>query len=121
MKKNIECTIPVFPVTDLKQSITFYTEKLGWKLDWSGEKVCSVSMDGSHLMLSQLIPVTSGSWAWIGLTDDTLFQTYQDRGVKVVQEANNWNWGYEIKFADIDGNTLWFGTATRSDLPVEEG
>jgi predicted lactoylglutathione lyase len=117
MSKSVLNTIPVLPVADIKRSIPFYTDTLGWKLDWSGEKICSVSRDGSHLMLSQLIPVTSGSCAWIGLPNDTLIEAYRKAGVTIVQEPQNWSWGYEMKIADLDGNVLWLGTATRSDLP----
>ncbi|MDB4474038.1 VOC family protein [Opitutaceae bacterium] len=118
MAKTVLNTIPVLPVSDLKRSLQFYTETLGWKQDWSGEKVGSVSRDGSCLMLSQLIPVTSGNWAWVGLPNDTLIETYRQAGVTIVQEPENWSWGYEMKIADPDGNVLWLGTATRTDLPV---
>ena len=72
-------------------------------------------------MLTQMIPVTSGSWAWIGLSDDSLFETYLKSGATVVQEPQNWSWGYEMKIADPDGNVLWLGTTTRTDLPVVDG
>ena len=118
MPPTVENTIPVLPVSDLKRSLQFYTEILGWILEWSSDNLGAVSRDGSQIMLSQMIPVTSGSWAWIGLTDDTLFETYRAADVTIVQEPQNWSWAYEMKIADPDGNVLWLGTGTRSDLPV---
>ncbi len=64
-ERQIECTIPVLPVSDLARSIQFYTETLGFKLDWGGEKngslICSVSRDGCAIMLSQLRMGTPGA------------------------------------------------------------
>ena len=117
----VENTIPVLPVADIKRSLQFYTETLGWKSEWSTDRLGSVSRDASQIMLTQMIPVTSGSWAWIGLSDDSLFETYLKSGATVVQEPQNWSWGYEMKIADPDGNVLWLGTTTRTDLPVVDG
>lgn len=113
-------TIPVLPVTDITRSLRFYTETLGWKREWSSDNLGAVSRDGHQIMLSQMIPVTSGSWAWIGLPDHTLIETYHQAGVTIIQEPQNWSWGYEMKIADPDGNVLWLGTASRSDLPVQD-
>ena len=55
----VENTIPVLPVKHLATSLRFYTETLGWKKEWSGEKVGAVSRDGSQVMLSELIPKTT--------------------------------------------------------------
>ena len=37
-----------------------------------------------------------------------------------MQEPENWNWGYEMKIADPDGNVLWLATSPREDLPQRE-
>ena len=37
MKSKVECTVPVMPVKSLKDSLTFYTESLGFQLDWGGK------------------------------------------------------------------------------------
>jgi len=122
-ERQVECTIPVLPVRDLKRSIHFYTETLGFKLDWGGEDgstICSVSKDGCRIMLSQQAEVGRGVWVWIGLEDDSLFHLYRDRGVKVRQEPKNYSWAHEMKFEDIDGNVFWLGTEPRKDMPLED-
>lgn len=116
----VENTIPVLGVKSLQDSIKFYTEKLAFKLDWTGDVVCSVSKDGCPIMLSEIEEQSSRSWVWIGLEDDTLFETYRNNGVKVYQDPQNHSWAYEMKFEDIDGNILWFGTETKKDLPLED-
>lgn len=115
---EIECIIPVLQVANLQKSIDFYTQKLGFQLDWRSDPVCSVSRDNSPVMLSQSTTTPSGSWVWIGLESDSVFQEFREQGVTVLQEPRNYSWAYEMKFADLDGNVLWVGTESRSDLPV---
>lgn len=112
-------TIPVLPVRDLQRSITFYTETLGFKLDWGGAKgdvICSVSRDNHPIMLSQTDKIGSPAWVWMG-ADVALFELYRSKGVKVFQEPRNYTWAYEMKFEDIDGNILWLGSDPRKDEP----
>ena len=119
--QQVECTIPVLRVTDLDRSIRFYTQSLGFKVDWGGADgatICSVSRDGCCVMLAVDVGATTPSWVWIGLEDASLFDEFRAKGVQVVQEPKNFSWAYEMKFADPDGNVLWLGTESRSDLPL---
>jgi predicted lactoylglutathione lyase len=126
MKKRsngqVECTIPVLPVENLARSIRFYTAKLGFKVDWCGSIVCSVSRDGHSIMLRQKrareksVPV----WVWIGMTSDSLYQKFRTKGVRVLQEPRNHSWAYDTMYADADGNVLWLGTETKRDLPLDD-
>ena len=118
MEKKIENTIPLLPVRNLKYSIDYYVDTLGFKEDWRGEVVGSVSRDGCSIMLSEQIKATIPGWVWIGVQDATLFEEYRNRGVLVHQEPLNHIWAYEMKFKDPDGNILWLGTASRKDLPT---
>jgi predicted lactoylglutathione lyase len=122
-RRQVECTVPVLPVRELKRSISFYTGTLGFKLDWGGEdgsKICSVSRDGCGFMLSETVTPAGSAWVWIGLEDDSLFAEYRKRGVKVRQGPRNCPWAYEMKFEDPDGNVLWLGTEPRKDAPFYE-
>lgn len=122
---QVERVCPVLPVADLQRSIRFYTQTLGFKLDWGhGEHdtVCGVSRDGCGLMLSQAIHGEAArSWVWIGVEDDSLFDAWRARGIGVRQEPRNMPWAYEMKFEDLDGNVLWLGTGPRQDIPFGEG
>jgi catechol 2,3-dioxygenase-like lactoylglutathione lyase family enzyme len=119
---HVECTIPVLPVRNLARSIRFYTGKLGFKLDWRGEVVCSVSRDDKPIMLRQTSgrEKTAPVWVWIGLESDLLFKSYRAKRVKVLQEPMNHAWAYDMKFADPDGNVLWFGTEPKDNLPFDD-
>jgi len=119
-QRTVECTIPVLPVKNLQASIEFYTNTLGFQLDWGGEPgkiICSVSRDGCCVMLQQRSQEFTPGWVWIGLVDDALFDEYKAKGVTVLQEPMNFSWAYEMKFADPDGNVLWLGTEPKSDMP----
>lgn len=51
---SVECTVPVLPVSDLAASVRFYTDTLGFSLDWGdvlNDSVCSVSQNGHPIML----------------------------------------------------------------------
>ena len=48
--RKVENTIPVLGVAELAAAIRFYTEILGFRVDWGGEEgsaVCSVSRMGA--------------------------------------------------------------------------
>jgi predicted lactoylglutathione lyase len=115
---KVECTIPVLPVSDLAASAKFYTDILGFSLDWGdvqNDSVCSVSRDGRPIMLMRRPAPLPDTCVWIGLEDDSLFNEYRAKGVTVVQEPQNRPWAYEMKIADIDGNVLWLGTEPRAN------
>ena len=121
--QKVECTIPILPVADLAASVAFYRDTLGFKLDWGdvqADSVCSVSRDGRPIMLMKQAAPVSPTWVWIGLEDESLFDDYPAKGVRVVQEPRNRPWAYEMKVADLDGNVLWLGTEPRADEPLWE-
>jgi predicted lactoylglutathione lyase len=121
MTRQAENIIPVLPVRDLARSIDFYTNKLGFKLDWGGasDTVCGISRDKCPVMLQVREKIDTPSWVWVGC-EATLFDTFRAAGAKVFQEPKNHTWAYEMKFEDIDGNILWLGSDPRKDIPFED-
>jgi predicted lactoylglutathione lyase len=119
---KVECAIPILPVRDISRSLAFYTETLGFSVDWIGEEqlACSVSRDRCSIMLLQQEPWNGPAWVWIGLHDDLLFEDFRAKGVKVLQEPRNERWAYEMKFEDVDGNVLWLGTEPKGDTPFSD-
>ena len=116
MSKQVENTIPVLPVKDLKRSKEFYVEMLGFRVDW-GESldatICQVSRDGHPIMLTEDKNLGSPARVWIGLESDKLFKELIEKGVTVLSGPKNEPWAYEMLIQDVDGNSLWLGTEPR--------
>ena len=82
MSKEVENTIPVLGVKNLAKSKEFYSDTLGFKVDWGdgeSDTVCQVSRDGQRIMLSEEHAVGSPSYVWIGLESDSLFDEYRKK------------------------------------------
>ena len=112
-RKQIENTIPVLGVSDLKRSIDFYRRVLGFELEWNAGHICSVGRDGSSIMLrseQELSPST----VWIGIDDDSMFEAIVGTDVEVIEQPSNKPWAYEMTIADPDGNILWLGAEPRA-------
>jgi predicted lactoylglutathione lyase len=115
---RVENTIPVLPVRNLARSLEFYIQTLGFQLDWGGGEgsiIASVSRDGCPIMLAEGFSNAHPQWVWIGMDNDTLFDEWRKAGAPVRQEPQNWDWAYEMKFEDPDGNVLWLGTEPRKE------
>ena len=106
--KQIENTIPVLPVRDLDRSVEFFRRTLGFDLAWKTPEVCSIARDGCSIMLQRS---SNGAHAtvWIGLEDDSLYAEIAKSGATILQAPTRRPWAYEMKIADLDGNTLWLG------------
>jgi catechol 2,3-dioxygenase-like lactoylglutathione lyase family enzyme len=120
----------VFFVKDAERSLRFYTETLGFSLEWKHEEegrafVFEVSLLGFQLILNQTEPRTEDradhGRVFIGLDDDQVdgFRGHiKEKGIKtdVVQ------WGAPtLVIRDLDGNELffWFPESKRSSLKAE--
>jgi predicted enzyme related to lactoylglutathione lyase len=113
MEVKVENALPVLSVSDFAASLRFYTDILGFQVDWGGEpgsRIGGISRDAGHLMLTQAGPPYA-SQVWIGVEDIApIFNHIMQTGVKIIQEPTNQPWAYEMRIADPDGNVLWFGS-----------
>ena len=122
---NLASISPFFIVKDLQASISHYTERFGFQLDFQGPPddvyYGHVSRDGIGIMLKAIasdVPPrpnhTRHAWArwdaFIYTKDpDTLFAEFQPRGVPFVKELSFIDeglWGFEL--TDADGYVLAF-------------
>lgn len=123
---NLTFVAPFFIVADLKASVAFYTEKLGFVTQYTGPDDGSfwamVGRDQVCIMLKVIAPdikpVPNSSrhgWArwdaYISASDpDALFQEYHARGVDFHQPLLNDGDGLRgFEVADADGYVLFFG------------
>ena len=123
---NLTYIMPCFIITDLKTSVSFYVDKLGFEIRYMGPDEnpywAIVGRDNISIMLKAVAPDTRPipnrtrhEWAptdaYISAAEpDKLFEEYQLNGVvfdKPVHDNSDNLRGFEIK--DTDGYTLFFG------------
>jgi catechol 2,3-dioxygenase-like lactoylglutathione lyase family enzyme len=124
-KRNLELINPFFIVKNLQASVAYYTERLGFQLDYQGPAdnpfYGRVSRDGIGIMLKVIGPDvlpcpnhTRHEWArWDAfiytLDPDALFDEFKQRKNSFVKELSfidDGLWGFEI--TDADGYVLAF-------------
>lgn len=112
---------PILRISDVKTSVEYYTEVLGFHVDWKTAIFASVSRDNCHLFLSQGDQGRTGGWVWIGVEDvEALFAEYQASGAKIRHPPTNYTWAREMQVEDPDGNILRMGSETREGDPIGE-
>ena len=124
-KRNLESISPSFIVKDLPRSTGYYTERLGFHVEFEGPPgdpyYAGVRRDGIVIMLKAITPDvlpcpnhTRHGWArWdafiYALDPDALFEEFSQRGVTFVKPLSfidDGLWGFEI--ADADGYVIAF-------------
>jgi catechol 2,3-dioxygenase-like lactoylglutathione lyase family enzyme len=120
----------VFFVKDAERSLRFYTDKLGFTLDWNHQEdarafVFQVSLFGFQLILNQEEDWTAGraghGRGFIGLDQDQVepFRRHlRDKGI----ETTVLHWGAPtLAIRDMDGNELffWLPESERASLEAE--
>lgn len=113
--------VPLFRCTDFKHALAFYSGVLGFTLkpgDTEDDWVVTLEFQGAELMLTRVDGDQRPAINACVIVDDvdTLFHTYQQRGLTidkiespVHQGPVNQTWGTrEFYVTDPDGNTLRF-------------
>lgn len=115
---------PILAVADIQATVAFYCQQLDFSLeflfgdppdygavgwhDWSG--------DGAVIQLDQQPHLPPGRkdvglFLFVGPEIDSLYTTYQNRGVTIVREIATQPWGLrEFALEDCNGYVLRFGT-----------
>ena len=110
---------PIFRVENLRASIDYYVNVLGFTVDWEySDTFASVSRDRCCIFLCERGQGNPGTWAWIGVGDaGALFEEYRRKGAKVRHPPTNYSWAYEMQIEDLDGNVLRLGSEPKEDQP----
>jgi len=115
---QVECIIPILRVADLRESLRFYVDVLGFAADWGdqpGSEMASISHSGQSIMLSEGDQGQPGTWVWIGVEDiDPVHERCRSQGARIVSAPENFPWAYEFRIADPDGHILRIGSEPRN-------
>ena len=116
---------PVFRISDVAKSISYYCEKLGFEKDWdeggSDSAVAQVSRNGLALILDKRTYFPKAgvpSVVSLTLNDlpshpalDALYREFVATGAKITKTPFKVHWDqrvYEMDVEDLDGNILMF-------------
>jgi predicted enzyme related to lactoylglutathione lyase len=116
---NFHPAAPILRVADLRASLAYYIDILGFTIDWEAEgPMASVSRDRCCLFLTEGDQGHPGAWVWIGVADaEALHAELVAKGAKIRQPPTNFRWALEIQVEDLDGNILRLGSEPLADRP----
>jgi catechol 2,3-dioxygenase-like lactoylglutathione lyase family enzyme len=119
---SFEGVVPILRVADLTASIDYYTNILGFELQWQEPGVfASIIRDEVKVFLAQGDQGNPGSWIWIGVDDaEQLCKDYRAKGAKIRHPPTNYTWAYEMQVEDPDGNVLRMGSEPKENEPFGE-
>lgn len=104
---------PILRVADLKASLAFYVDALGFTVDWSYlDGFAQVRRGAVALMLCEGDQGQSGTWVYCGVSDaDAFYAELCAKQVAVRHPPTNYPWrARELQIADPDGHVLRFAS-----------
>lgn len=124
---TLNSIFPFFIVSNLQTSVSFYVDKLGFEVRYTGPEGgdpfwAIVGRDNIYIMLKAIAPGikpipnhTRHEWApwdaYVSTSEpDTLFEEYRSRGVafhQPIKDNDDGLRGFEVM--DADGYVLYFG------------
>src|SRR5262249_29305081 len=113
LQYKIECISPILNVSDMKQSLAFYENILGFKrAEWGDDNFTSINKDKTGIYLCKSGQGNAGTWIWIGFGGDIfkLHEQLKSKNVIIKLPPTNFSWAYEMQIEDPDGHILRFGT-----------
>lgn len=120
---------PVLAVPDLRATVAYYADILGFHVDFvHGDppvhaRVCADPTYSSPTVHIRFEPLEAGVspnpsvylWLHVGSGLDRLFQTYRDRGVKIIREPEDRPWGLrQFVIKDCNGYLISFSAEPSS-------
>ena len=68
-RTTFEVASPIFRVADMNASLRYYTDVLGFQMEWGGDDFACVTRDSVSIYLAEGDQGHPGTWAWIGVGD----------------------------------------------------
>ena len=111
---DFECVIPILNVKDIRASMDYYVQKLGFekKWDWGDPPDFGCVGRGKiEIFLCQGGQGQPGTWMSIFIDDvDALYEEYKKSGATIVNPPTNYPWQMrEMLVEDLDGHRFRMG------------
>jgi predicted enzyme related to lactoylglutathione lyase len=119
---RLENVIPILRVADVKRSVAYYIDRLGFTDSWLwSDGFGGVSRDKTQIYFCKGSQGCPGTWIWSGVNDvEKLYEELKKRGAKIRVPPRNYPWALEMHVEDPDGHTIRFGSEPKEDRPFEE-
>jgi len=120
-KTKFEGSTPILCVANMKTSLNYYIESLGFqKEDWGSDDFTCVKRDQAAIYLCQGGQGQAGTWIWVGVENvEELYKEYNTSGAQVLHGPRNYPWALEMHVKDPNGHLIRFGSEPVTDRPFE--
>jgi hypothetical protein len=109
---------PILRVGSVRASVAYFTETLGFSVDWHEGGIASVSRDRCTVFLCEWEQSQRGMWVWVGTRDvEALHEELRALGARIRQSPTNFPWALEMQIEDLDGNVLRIGSSPKKGAP----
>jgi len=114
MKPEFPAAVPEIPVTDMNAALDYYSNKLGFTIDWGGAGIAGVSKGECRMFLTDRDfrashGNTSPVLIWLNLSSkqevDELYEIWNASEAKIISAPESKPWKlHEFTASDLDGN-----------------
>ena len=120
-KTIFEGSAPILRVANMKTSLSYYVEILGFQnADWGSDDFTRIKRDQATIFLCQGGQGQAGTWIWIGVENvDELYKEYKTSGAQILHSPRNYPWALEMHVKDPNGHVIRFGSEPLTDRPFE--
>ncbi len=120
-KTTFEGAAPILRVTDMRASLQYYVDVLGFRnANWGSDDFTRVNRDAAGIYLCRGEQGCAGTWAWVGVENvQALYEEYKASGARIHHRPRKYPWALEIHVEDPDGHVLRFGSEPLSDRPFD--
>jgi uncharacterized glyoxalase superfamily protein PhnB len=110
---------PVLRVANVNASVDYYTQALGFEVNYRFPDFARVSRGRCGLFQCVGDQGHPGSWIWIdGVDVEKVYEEYRASGAKIRNPPTNYHWALEMQVEDLDGNVLRIGSDPKKDEPI---
>ena len=120
-KTIFEGSAPILRVANMKTSLSYYVEILGFQnADWGSDDFARIKRDQATIFLCQGGQGQVGTWIWVGVENvDELYEEYKTSGAQILHGPRNYPWALEMHVKDPNGHVIRFGSEPLIDRPFE--